>query len=259
MSDRGLIFDVQRFSTHDGPGIRTTVFFKGCPLRCKWCQNPEGLRPYAEATVDPTGLETSVGRWVTVAELLEELVRDLPFYRASGGGGVTLSGGEPTAQLPFVVDLARACRDEGLSVGLQTSGAFRWDAFEPALPLFDFIHYDLKAIDPQLHRTLTRADNRVILDNARRLAQAGAPVCFRRPVVPGLNDGEAELTRLARFLEDLGSPGIELLAYHRSGESKLERLGFPLEPLGIAGGDHALACLERAAEYLRGSGLQVAA
>lgn len=292
-----LVFDIQRFSVHDGPGIRTTVFFKGCPLRCRWCQNPESLRPHPEIAFygsrcrragacveacpkgairvdgdrflrgrcDACGLCVPacpfnawqvVGRLVPVDRLAEEATRDRPFFEASGGG-VTLSGGEPTHQMEAMGALARLCRERGVPVGLQTCGAFRWEAFEPHRSLFDFIHYDLKALDPELHRRLTGADNRAILDNARRLVQARAPVLFRMPVVPGLNDTEGNLGKTAVFLREMGVRALHLLRYHRMGESKLEPLGFPLPPLDLANGGTAAACVERAAERLRAEGLEV--
>ncbi|HJN74789.1 MAG TPA: glycyl-radical enzyme activating protein [Myxococcota bacterium] len=286
----GLVFDVQRFSVHDGPGIRTTVFFKGCPLRCAWCQNPESLRPRPEIAVDerlcrgavecasscpsqalegggrdldrsrcdgcgdcvracPHGALRLMGRVVTVAELLEEVARDRPFYESSGGG-ITLSGGEPTAQPEFVSAFVEACHGSGLEVGLQTCGAFSWDALAPTLDRFAFIHFDLKVIDDGAHRRLTSASNRVILDNARRLAAAEVSLHFRSPMVPGLTDTPENLDALAGFLAEVGARHIHLLAYHDMGETKLPRLAFPIPPcplvprrtssrrrLGCAGGE----------------------
>lgn len=293
-----LVFDVQRFSIHDGPGIRTTVFFKGCPLRCCWCQNPESLRPrpelafYAdrcrhhgacreacpqEAISDgdervirqrcsacglceaacPYGAFRVVGREVTVDELLEEVLRDQPFYQTSGGG-VTLSGGEPTLQMQAAGALARRCRERGVSVGLQTCGAFGWKAFAPYLPALSFIHFDLKLMDPARHRELTGAGNETILANARRLVEAGAPVEFRLPVVPGLTDAASNLEQAAAFLRELGVRKLQLLRYHRLGQSKLARLGFPLAALEIQDGAVADEALARAAATLRGLGMEVA-
>lgn len=298
----GLIFDVQRFSVHDGPGIRTTVFFKGCALRCPWCQNPESLRPRIEiafradrcreggdclrvcpvgalapggARVDrtrcdgcglcvpacPFGALEGVGRRVSVEGLAGELLRDAPFYRTSGGG-VTFSGGEATLQLPFVVALAGRLKEAGVGVGIQTSGTFRWEAFEPHLPLFDFLQFDLKVMDPREHRSLLGSDNGVILSNAGKLVEAGAPVSFRMPVVPGGTDSEGNLRAVARFLRGAGAPRLRLLAYHPMGESKLPRLGFPIPAWSgerARGGERGGDAIERASSILRSEGIEVAA
>ncbi|MCP3962766.1 MAG: glycyl-radical enzyme activating protein [bacterium] len=294
---RGLIFDVQRYSVHDGPGIRTTVFLKGCLLRCAWCQNPESLRPHPEvafyadrcrelgqclavcprdalqpdtervvrdrcdacelcAAACPHGAFEVVGRRVAANELVEEVQRDRAFFEASGGG-VTLSGGEPTLQMAFVGAFARLCRDLGLRVGLQTCGAFGWAALEPLLSDFEFVHFDLKIMDPQDHRRWTGADNRSILENARRLAAGEWPVEFRMPVIPGRTDSLSNLESVAAFLHELRVERIRLLAYHRLGEAKLPRLGYPIPPLGSAPEPNGKTQLEAAREHLRGLGLEV--
>ncbi len=291
------VFDVQRFSIHDGPGIRTTVFFKGCPLRCAWCQNPESLQPRPELAfyadrcathgecltacprdalsaaagrvdrsrcdvcsecVDacPGGALEVVGREVTVEGLLAEVLADRTFYEASGGG-VTLSGGEPTLQIEFVLAFAAACVAAGIPVGLQTCGAFKWEAVEPLLPSLQFVYFDLKMIDPASHAELTGADNRTILANARRLAESPTEVLFRTPVVPGLNDAPDALARIGELLSDVGARRIHLLRYHRMGEVKLPRLDACITPLGLEGDALTVAPLERAAEILTRAGLEV--
>lgn len=296
---QGIIFDVQRFSVHDGPGIRTTVFFKGCPLRCPWCQNPESVRPqpeiafYADRCRDTGDCEAVcpreavqagadrilrercdacgqcaaacpyealrvVGRAVAVDDLLEEVLRDLSFYRATGGG-VTLSGGEATVQMDFMGDFARRCKARGVSVGLQTCGAFRWPTFAPHLPVFAFIHFDLKLMDAEEHRRLTGSANAVILENARRLAEAGAPVEFRAPMVPGITDTGENLHRMAAFLRELGRPSVQLLRYHAMGDAKRARLGDRTPPVGGGDGGRAAESLSRAAAFLRAEGLEVLA
>jgi pyruvate formate lyase activating enzyme len=293
----GTIFDIQRFSVHDGPGIRTTVFLKGCPLRCRWCQNPEALRPqpemafYADRCRDTRDCRAAcpldalqwygdridrercdacgrcaeacahealrlVGRTVSVDDLVEEVLRDVPFYRASGGG-VTLSGGEPTQQLDFVGRFACRCREHDVEVGLQTCGVFRWEAFAPYVALFAFIHFDLKLMDPEQHRRMTGSDNRLILGNARRLVDGGAPVQFRMPIVPGITSTEPNLRQVAALLRDLGAGTIHLLRYHAMGEAKLARIGNPLPPLGLGNGKIAAEALSEAAGFLRHEGLEV--
>ena len=297
MEPVGLVFDVQRFSVHDGPGIRTTVFLKGCPLRCPWCQNPESLRPVPELSfarerchqsgaclarcdkhaLDPGeervvrercdgcgacvvscafGALQLVGRQVTLGALLEELLRDRPFYESSGGG-VTLSGGEPTFQLDFAVALAAALRATGVSCGLQTCGAFRWDIFAPHLPLFDFVFFDLKLMSPAEHRALIGGDNRTILENARRLAATGARITFRAPVVPGYTDTESNLAAMAALLHECGVRRLHLLAYHPMGEAKRTRVGAPIPPLEIRDPLKGPALIARASERLQAHGIEV--
>ncbi len=291
----GITFNVQRFSTEDGPGIRTTVFMKGCPLRCRWCQNPEALRPEPEiaiyedrcasnracltaCTLDalgptaagerldrarcdacgacvaacPRGALELVGRRVTVDGLLEEVLRDAPFYESSGGG-LTLSGGEATLQAGFLAAFLPRCTEAGLKVLLQTCGAWRWQTVEPLLEHIDSIQFDLKVMDLRLHQSLTGASNTVILANAERLLNAGAQVTFRMPVVPGLTDTEQNLEGIGAFLLELGVGSISLLPYHRMGEAKLPRLGWPLVPLGVT----EQPDMSRVAERLRASGLTV--
>ncbi len=291
-----IVFDVQRFSVHDGPGIRTTVFFKGCPLRCLWCQNPEGLRAEPEVAFYPERCRAArdcraacprdalrpdggrvvrdrcdgcgrcadacpyealrvVGRRVTVDALAAHVLRDAPFYAASHGG-VTLSGGEPTAQMAFVGELARRCRDAGVGVALQTCGTFRWEAFAPYASQFELVQLDLKVIDADAHRRLTGGDNAVILENARRLRAAAATVQFRTPIVPGMNDDERDLRALAAFLRAIDAPAVQLLRYHAMGEAKRARVGLDAAPLGIDG-TRATAALARAADVLEAAGVQV--
>ncbi|MCC6847869.1 MAG: glycyl-radical enzyme activating protein [Deltaproteobacteria bacterium] len=295
--DSATIFDVQRFSLHDGPGIRTTVFFKGCPLRCAWCQNPESLGPHPEmaffadrcrdtracAAACPRDAVSArgdrirrdrcdacgacepacphralerVGREVPLDALLAEILRDRSFYESSGGG-VTLSGGEPTFQMSAMGALAQRCRSEGVPVLLQTCGAFRFDAFAPHLRSFDRIFFDLKLMDPERHRRFTRADNPVILENARLLTASGAPVTFRMPIVPGITDDLDNLSAAAAFLREIGASSLHLLRYHRMGEAKLARLGYPLAPLAMGAGDVGRA-VARAAALLAECGIEVA-
>ncbi len=293
----GLVFDVQRFSVHDGPGIRTTIFFKGCPLRCPWCQNPEALRPHAElafyadrchGTGDceaacprhalqrgterivrercdacglcvpacPFGALQKVGRSVSLDALFDEAARDRNFYESSGGG-VTLSGGEPTAQMEFAAALARKCHDAGISVGMQTCGAFRWESFAPCLPLLDFIHFDLKIMNSEAHRAIIGADNQTILANARHLFDAASTVLFRMAVVPGYTDTLENLRDVASFLHERDVRTIHLLAYHPMGESKLPRLGFPISPLFSAETSGGSRSIDGARDFFRSAGLEV--
>jgi pyruvate formate lyase activating enzyme len=270
----GWVFNVQRFSIHDGPGIRTTVFIKGCPLRCLWCDNPESQQlepqvvfwpercidcgtclaicPQSAIVVDKTGCKRvlvercdlcgrcleecyaealeQVGRLMTVEEVLALVEEDRPFYDESGGG-VTLSGGEPTSQYRFSQRLLQGCRERGIHTAIETCGYATWKVWEALLPHLDLILYDLKEVDPNRHRRFTGVSNALILDNLRRLARTGKPIVVRRPVIPDYNDSEASIHALARFLEELDTVReVHLLPYHRFGRGKYERLGreYPL-------------------------------
>ncbi len=274
---RGLVFNIQRFSLHDGPGIRTTVFLKGCSLRCFWCHNPEGIQPAREVFFHPerciacgdcvgacptgaqirdaarrefrrdrcelTGscvkvcpagaLEWSAGE-MTVAEVMEEVLRDRIFYRSreSREGGITLSGGEPVLQKEFVRELLAACQSEDVHTAIETAGHIPWSNLAELLPLTDLVMMDLKVFDPERHRQVTGADNRRILSNARKLARTEVPVVFRIPVVPGVNDTEAEITTLRDFVaglrssrRDPSSINMELLSFHPLAVNKYRSLG----------------------------------
>jgi pyruvate formate lyase activating enzyme len=212
----GRIFNLQRFSLHDGPGIRTTVFFKGCPLDCAWCHNPEGRTPE---------VSEGMGREVSVAEVLAEVVRDRPFYETSGGG-VTFSGGEPLAQPEFLLACLRACRGEGLSTALDTCGFAPTEVLLASAALSDLVLYDLKALDDHVHEKATGVPNARILENLEALARSGARIWLRMPIVPTVNDGARDMEAAAALVKDL--PGVErvcLLPYHAMGVDKALRLG----------------------------------
>jgi pyruvate formate lyase activating enzyme len=273
--ERGWILDLQRFSLHDGPGIRTTVFLKGCPLRCPWCDNPESqsfepqiifrkdhcIRCGACLAVCPEGAVAEVegrrqidvercrmcglcvaecyagaleqvGRLMTAGQVLAEVEADRPFYEQSGGG-MTLSGGEPTAQPDFARALLAGARARDIHTAIESCGYAPWSAWEELLPFLDLILYDVKEVDPVQHLRLTGVSSERVLDNLARLAASGKALIVRRPVIPGYNDSPASIHRLARLVRELpaltGRPGgtveeIDLLPYHRLGEGKYERL-----------------------------------
>lgn len=216
---KGRIFNIQRFSIHDGPGIRTIVFFKGCYMRCAWCCNPES-QSYEIQTMQENGKEKIVGKDVTVEEILPELLADMPYYRRSGGG-ITLSGGEILAQPEFARDLLRACKENGLHTAVESTAYASFDVIASILPYVDLYLLDIKHIDFAKHKEYTRADNRVILENAKKIAQSGVQLIIRTPVIPGFNDSAEEIKAIAKFAASL--PSVEehhLLPYHRLGQDK---------------------------------------
>jgi pyruvate formate lyase activating enzyme len=264
----GIITDIQRFCVHDGPGIRTTVFFKGCNLRCAWCHNPETILPQPQLQVHPDkciacgaclaacprGAHTAVdgqrnfnrrlctacgtcvrtcyaealklvGREVAGPAVLAEVLEDRAFY-ANSGGGVTLSGGEPLCQQAFAIEVLRLCRDAGVHTAIETNLAWPWEHVEPVLPWLDLLMADIKTMDTALHRQWTGTGNERVLDNVRRLAGRDLPLIIRTPVIPGVNDTEKEIGRIADFIADL--PNLqyyELLPYHPLGLGKYASLG----------------------------------
>ncbi|MBM4059703.1 MAG: glycyl-radical enzyme activating protein [Planctomycetes bacterium] len=266
----GLVFHVQRFSLHDGPGLRSTVFLKGCPLHCLWCHNPESQsdqpefvrlshrcmrcgrcseqeladpvvhgRGAEDADRCPTGALQAIGTTWSVAALAAELLHDRVFFEESGGG-VTLSGGEPLAQAAFATALLRALRAEGVHTALDTCGAVARDVLLLAAAAADLVLYDLKLLDEARHRAATGASNRRILDNLQALAAAGARLWIRVPIVPGTNDDAANLRETAAFLAPLrGIERVELLPYHPTGEAKFARLGMECAVRGTQTPDRA--------------------
>lgn len=270
--NKGVVFNIQRFSIHDGPGIRTTVFMKGCPLVCEWCSNPESQRgqpeimtvdrkcigcgkcveicPKGAITLDesgrsierekcdlcmecaaacPSGAIEAAGRHVTVGNVVEEVERDRPFYRNSGGG-VTISGGEPLLQWEFTREVLKTCKERDLETALDTSGHAPWEVVEQVLKYVDLALYDLKYIDSSRHKKDTGVTNEVILHNAERVSSA-VRTWIRFPVIPGCNDSDGEVRKIAEFASKLPIEKVSILPYHGLGGQKYERLGrvYPLE------------------------------
>lgn len=240
MDAQALIFDIKRDSTEDGPGIRTTVFFKGCPLSCVWCQNPEGIERNPE--YDRNG--DRVGYWIGLEELRYRVRQDQPFYTSSNGG-VTLSGGEPTLQMGFAHHFLKALKTDGVHTAIETCGLFNYRRFHAELlPWLDLIYFDLKLIDDFQSRRYTGRSNGPILDNFSRLiAEAKIPVIPRIPLVPGITDRPANLSGLARYLASEGITGCTLLPYNPLWHDKLKRLG-KTSPYGRA---TFMSCEERIA------------
>jgi len=264
----GCVFDIQRFSINDGPGIRTTVFFKGCPLRCLWCDNPESQRQspqlfYFESLCTRCGRCVEVcssgatkkgadgsieidrelcrgcglcaeaclnearvisGRTMTVAEVVEIVRKDELFYRNSGGG-VTASGGEPTSQPDFLMELFRQCQSFGIHTTLDTCGYAEWEVMAAVLEYVDLVYYDLKQVDTERHKELTGVGNELILDNARLISRSGKPMVIRIPLIPGCNDSEENIRAVAEFVATIEVERVDILPFHQLGSKKYERLG----------------------------------
>ncbi len=229
MKNSALLFNIQHFCLDDGPGIRTTVFFKGCSLRCRWCHNPESISKNPEILQEKIG-ETLCGTRYTVQEVLDEILGDQMFYRRSSGG-VTFSGGEPMLQDAFLLRLAQACKENGVSTALDTAGNVLPGSYHEALlHAMDLILYDIKAIDDALHRRCTGASNAWIQENLRRISANGNRIWIRIPYIPGWNVTPSEIDRMsALFLALKGIERIELLPYHPLGESKYQALGLHQE------------------------------
>lgn len=267
--EKVLVDDIQGYSIHDGPGIRTTVFLKGCNLRCDWCQNPEGIahhrqigfiehlcqqcgkclaacpedaiqvKPgehridYSKCTACGKCLETcyygalvDYGKPMSAEELAKEAAKDELFFGASGGG-VTISGGEPLLHPDFVAEVLRILKDRGIHTAIETAGCVPWDSFEKVLPYTDLFLFDLKIMDPEKHKYYIGQSNELILSNAEKLIQAGAEVLFRKPLIPGINDSDEETLACAKFMKRIGNPKLQLMPYHRMGESKYNALDKP--------------------------------
>lgn len=217
---KGRIFDIQKYSIHDGPGIRTIVFLKGCPLRCKWCCNPESQKRDIQVMIQ-NGEEKVIGRDVTVAEVMEEVKKDMPHYRRSGGG-LTLSGGESLMQPDFAGALLRAAKEAGINTALESTGFAPFSIIEEKiLPWLDLYLMDIKHMDGKKHKLFTTQSNERILENAKKIAESGQKLIIRVPVIPTFNDTPEEIYAIAQFARSLKGVGqLHLLPYHRLGQDK---------------------------------------
>jgi pyruvate formate lyase activating enzyme len=230
---KGLIFDIKRLALHDGPGIRTTVFLKGCPLNCLWCHNPESRCFDTELYMHIDKLEGKVfkkqkeiGYWMTVNEVMKEIEKDKIFFEESGGG-VTFSGGEPFAQYEFLSDLLNACRKRSIHTVLDTTGYIKREQLKNVYKMVDLFLYDLKHMDDELHKKFTGVSNKLIIENLEWLSNRKRNIVIRFPVVPGYNDSEKNIDLMKSLLEKLypNIKYIDLLPYHKMASSKAERLG----------------------------------
>ena len=272
--DSGLVFNVQRFSVHDGPGIRTVVFFKGCPLHCFWCQNPESIKPHPEIAyyhnkcikcgdcipicpekcldtaveelidrekctvclkcADTCSYESlkTVGKWYSPRDLLAKVERDRVFFEDSGGG-ITLSGGEPTLQNKFLEPFLHLCKNSGLNVTMETCGYFDYDDISAVLKKLDCILFDLKIMDETSHIEFTGKSNKIILQNLARMISENILVIPRVPLVSGMTMDDRNVEEIIKILDALHLHTVHLLPYHSLGESKRRPLGEPPHPKKI--------------------------
>ncbi|MDD4920706.1 MAG: glycyl-radical enzyme activating protein [Bacteroidales bacterium] len=246
MTPKGCIFDIRRYAIHDGPGIRLNVFFKGCPLHCQWCHNPEGQDPlpglifnqsrclgcrackdYTLPQACPSGALETCGTWMDVDQVLQTALREKLFFDRSGGG-ITCTGGEPLMQPGFLVSLLAACREKGIHTAVDTCLFAPETVLLQVIPHTSLFLADLKVMDPALHKQYTGADNFTILSNLLVIARSGVPFALRTPLIPGVNDTKAELEAMTAFALELQRLGnlttIHLLPYHNYGKEKRSRI-----------------------------------
>lgn len=222
---KGIIFDIARAAMNDGPGIRTTVFFKGCPLRCPWCHNPESQRFELQTGIDDKGNPVSYGREVTVEQVMDAIRQDNSFYQISGGG-VTFSEGEPLCQPKFLEELCRCCQKEGISVSVDTSGYAPEETVKRILPYVDLFLLDYKQTGESRHRRDTGVSAEPILRTLWLLQQAGKPVWLRCPIIPGYQDTPEHLRAIAELEKIFPCiQQVDLLFFHTLGRHKYQQLG----------------------------------
>ena len=281
---KGRIFDIQKFSIHDGDGIRTIVFLKGCVLRCRWCCNPES-QEYAIQTMKVSGEPKIIGRDVTVDEVMEIVEQDRPYYYRSGGG-LTLSGGESLCQPEFSRDLLRGAKERGINTAMESMACAKYEVIESILPYLDHYLLDIKHMNPAKHKEFTGKSNELMLENAKKIACSGqVRLSIRIPVIPTFNDSEEEIRAIARYAKELdeeacrigghragtscsgmekyetGSYGIEkihLLPYHRLGQDKYDGLDrkYLMKEI-LPPGAEQMEGLKRAAEQESGLACQI--
>lgn len=239
----GLVSDIQRFSLHDGPGIRTSVFVKGCNMNCAWCHNPELISRQPEYIVDPSkcihcglceddcysGARRLVGQWMSPSNVLKQVLMDRDYYAQEGG--MTISGGEPTLQPNFTEQLLLLAHDEGIHCAMESNLYTSVQTLRRLLPNLDYLMCDLKIWDSNMHLKWTEVNNTVILENMRYVSQCNIPMLVRIPVVCGINDDDKNIQNTAEFLSRLPTlQCLELLPYHRLGLSKHLASGVEQQP-----------------------------
>lgn len=265
---KGMIFNIERYAVHDGPGIRTVIFLSGCRLRCLWCANPEGQELKLQLAffsnkctgcmkclsvcpndaieqingkivmnwnkcmqclkcveICPNEARKGLTKYMTSKEALEEVIKDIPFYRRSNGG-VTLSGGDPLVQIDFASEILRLCKEKEIYTAIETSGFADWDDFVKIIKYTDFIFYDIKHMDSKKHKYGTGVGNEKILENLRKISNLNKNIVIRISIIPGFNDSAENIEKTAKFVKNLKNIiKLELLPYHQLGVVKYERTG----------------------------------
>ena len=225
-----MIFDIKRFAVHDGPGIRVTVFFKGCQMSCWWCHNPEGINREPENYIKETVLDGKVisenmiaGEWIGLEDLMKEIEKERIFIDQSGGG-VTFSGGEPFLQAEFLMSALQECKNRAIHTAIDTSGFTTEELVRQAASIGDMFLYDLKFIDEEEHIKYTGVSNKQIIRNLRILSELKSTICIRIPVITGINDNPQQVDKIIDFLKQLsGVKNVDLLPYHFYARSKYQR------------------------------------
>jgi len=269
---KGIVFNIERFALHDGHGIRTLIFMKGCPLRCRWCANPEGWDSTPQLMIFstkcthcmecikycPVGAITSnengeiktnrgvclncgkctevcysgarvlCGKYMTVDEVFDEIIKDLPFYQDSGGG-VTISGGECTVQYIFIKKLLKRCKDHGIHTAIETSGYVSWRSFKNLLEFIDLVLYDIKHMDSEKHNSMTGVSNKLILSNLTKLTQIKKQIIIRVPLIEKYNTSMEDVIAILNLMKSLNLREIHFLPYHKLGLHKYKALGYNLK------------------------------
>lgn len=231
---KGIVFDIKKYAIHDGPGIRTTIFLKGCPLKCIWCHNPESIKPECETitiinrkkALNLSYSETKevFGREISSDEIFEEIKKDLLFYDDSGGG-VTFSGGEPMMQPEFLLDLLKRCREYDIHTVVDTSGMARWQDFEKVSEFTNLFLYDLKIFDSAQHLKYTGVKNEQILDNLEKLTKQGSKVRVRIPLIPEITDTPGNVGAIVGLVKELPNiTGVDILPFNTIYESKYKKM-----------------------------------
>ncbi len=266
----GIVTEIQHYSIQDGPGIRTTVFLKGCPLHCLWCHNPEMISPKLEVwynarictlcggcievcptnaikgflenrqidrlvclaknncsacvEICPSKAMEIVGKRMTVKEVVNEVSEDTLFYQRSGGG-MCISGGDPTLQPEFTIEVLKQCQEEFIDTAVETCGLATWEVIRDVAQYADYLLIDIKHMDPGNHKKATGVTNRLILENIAKLADLGKKIRIRLPLIPGFNDSEENLRKTAEFMVANDLKHIDLMAFHLTGEYKYRMLG----------------------------------
>jgi len=220
MSASGTIFNIQHFSVNDGPGIRTTIFLKGCPLSCWWCHNPESRSP---EIVEVNG--KTIGKIYTVDEVFKIINKDRIFFEQSGGG-VTFSGGEPLVQLSFLTEILKKCKENDIHTAVDTTGYTDKKSLDNIIPYTDLFLFDLKIIDPENHLKYTSASNEKILNNLKHFVSENSNVIIRIPLIPKITVTTENIKEIIKYLQT-NSPEVEidLLPYHKIANGKYDKLG----------------------------------